>query len=362
MKSFVHNRHVFFVCLISLFGFGIFSAANISAKSLSTSAWIAPAVCAIVFTFPALILSRLSSKYENSNIYEYSTLAAGRIGVALSFVFSLFYLLFCALMLSYYAHIISMWILPNTSFRFICAFIAVICFYALSCGFTSVTRLISMIGFLALCAVIIVRIVMIFSGDMTNLLPAIDTETLNEGFGDAFWGCLPFFFGVGTLAVIPRPKGVKSSFAGSLVAIISAGALLILVTAACMAMIGPLQTGMYEDAMVLAMKAFDISYVTFIQRADIIFIITWSLLILSSICCIIYVPYLHAEILFSKKKNTLVRFCMCLLIFIIANIPSDMTHALSLITSLCKYAGIFVIFIIPLIILIFPEVRRHAKK
>ncbi len=362
MKSFVHNRHIFFVCLISIFGFGIFSVANISAKSLSTSFWSAICVCALVFLLPAAVFSMLSRRYEDSNIYDYSTLAAGGIGKVLSFIFALFYLVFSALMLSYYSHIISMWILPNTSFRLICAFIAIVCFYALSCGLESVTRLVSLIGFFAVAAVIIVRIVMIFSGDLTNLLPIFSPETLKSGFADAFSDCLPFFFGIGTLAVIRLPKDAKSSFAGALLAITVATALMILVSAACMTMIGPLQAGMYEDAMVLAMKAFDISYVTFIQRADIIFIITWSLLILSSICCVVYIPHMYTKKLFNEKRSTLVRFCMCLLIFLIANIPADMTDALGIIATFCRTFGIFALFIIPLIILIFSEVRRHAKK
>ena len=362
MKSFTYNRHVFFVCLISMLGFGIFSFANTGAKFLSTSSWITPLACAALFSFPAVILSILSVRYENCTIFEYAPICAGKTGKVLSIIFSLFYLIFSALMLSYYSHIISMWILPDTNFRLLLAFIIIICFYALSVGFSNVARVVAMLGFISVLVVIFIRIVMIFSGDLTNLLPAIDTETIKKGFSSSFFQTMPFFFGIGALSVIPRPSSSKSPLPGALFSIVSVAVLMILISSACMAIIGPLQTGLYEDAMVVAMKAFDVSYITFIQRADIIFIITWSLLILSSACCIIYIPYSHVKAVFAKKNPVFVRLGMCAVIFLSALIPSDITHALNLISLFCIRAGVFALFIIPSVLLIFSEVRRHEKK
>lgn len=361
MKKFLSGRQTFFVCIACILGPGIFSSANICTKYLSTSMWIAPLLCSLVFFVPAFLLCRLSRSHQCS-IYEYTKNLFGRFSPVLSLPFSVFYLIFSALLLSYYSHIISMWILPDTDYRLICAFICIICFYALTSSFTNTSRLITITVFLSSIAVITVRISMIMSGDIANLLPIYDNETVSNGFAAAFSGLFPFFFGTGILAIMPCSKKSFPSADSSFAAIITSGLILILVSYACMSTIGPLQTGMYEDAMILAMKAFDISQITFIQRADIIFIVTWSFLILSSISLVVFIPHAHIVKVFDKKHHTLARLFLCILIFLIAVIFGDMDSALYAVSRLCLTYGVFVLFIIPAILLIFTEVRRYEKK
>lgn len=362
MKGFASGRHIFFVCITTIFGFGIFSAANLSTKYLSTSYWLALCACVALSLVPTVIFSVLARRYSQKTLYDYSPMLLGRVGHLLSFAFSLFYLIFSGLVISYYSHIVAMWILPNTDFRVICAVSVLICLYSLVRGFEGTVSLCSLLGVFAVITVIFIRILMLFSGDLTNILPFFDEITAKNGLKNSLFGCFPFFLGCGTLAIMPCQAQSKSNIIWAVLGVSVSGALLILVCSACIAMLGPLQTGLYTDAMVLAMKAFDISHITFIQRADIIFIITWSMLILSSSCCFMHIPYLYAKKLFGKGRCGAVGAVICAAVFCISLIPHDMDSALALIGKLGNSFGIFTAFVIPAVMLIRSEVLRHAEK
>lgn len=362
MRGFTSGRHIFFVCITTIFGFGIFSAANLSTKYLSTSYWLALCACVALSLVPTVIFSVLSRRYNKKTLYDYSPMLLGRVGHLLSLAFALFYLIFAGLVISYYSHVVAMWILPNTDFRIVCAVIVLICLYSIVRGFEGTLSLCSLLGAFAVITVIFIRILMLFSGDLSNILPFFDEITAKNGLKNSLFECFPFFLGCGTLAIMPCHERSKSNVIWAVLGVSVSGALLILVCSACIAMIGPLQTGLYTDAMVLAMKAFDISHITFIQRADIIFIITWSMLILSSSCCFIHIPYLYAKKLVGNGRSRLAGVVVCTITFCISLIPHDMDSALALIGSVGNSFGIFAVFAVPIVMLISSEVLRHAEK
>ena len=205
-------------------------------------------------------------------------------------------------LISYFSHVVETWIPPHTDYRLIAAFITLICAYAISKDFTSLIRLVSFVGTLCVLAVLTVRLLMVFSSDTNNLLPLAEPQVLVSGIAEATGRLFAFFFCIGTLAIVPQGKRNKGSMLVVLLSVVCAALLLALVCAACIAVLGVPQTALYKDAMVLAMKTFDLSRSSFIQRADIIFIITWTLLILSAVCSVCYIPFV-----FIKNKRMRVR-------------------------------------------------------
>ncbi len=362
MRTPVSTRQIFIVSLVSVIGFGIFATSSIGASYMSTGAWISILCAGIIFARPAIFLTTLSRKHDGDTIFSYSQKIVGNLaGKLFSAIYAVFYLLFCAFALSYFSHIVSMWILPNTSFRFIAIFIVLVCAYALSRGFTSVIRLVSFLGTLVVFTVIIIRIIMIFSGDAINLLPIFEKEVVIKGFIKGTSAVSVFFFGVGVLGIIPHNKNAKGSVFASMGGVLVSSLVLILVCLSCFSMLGPLRTGMYFDAVALSMKAFDISRVTFIQRADIIFIITWALLMLCAICLISHIPYAYIKALLPKNKKSLGEIAVCVPVFIIAALLPNMEYAVDYLNILCMTLGIGALFIIPLILFV-AEVRNEKKK
>ena len=112
----------------------------------------------------------------------------------------------------------------------------------------------------------------------------------------------------------------------------------------------------------LSVKAFDISSVSFIQRADIIFIITWTLLVLNGVCSICHIPYVYVKRILPNVKEYMKIIVVAILIFIVASLPFDAQSALLYINIWCKTLGVFVLFIMPVIIFAFSGVRHEKKK
>lgn len=360
MKAFVNNRQIFFMCLICTLGFGIFGIASICAQHLSTSGWILPIVCAVIFLIPSISLCCLAKNHKGDTLFDYAPALIGRLGNLFSFLYALFYLIFSSLMLSYLAHIVSLWILPYTSFRAILFFMVLICMYALFSDFTSVIRLVGFIGTLCAIASLLIRIAMITNGESANVFPLFDIEYVSEGLAPSVWEGIVFFFGMGILAVIPQSSLNSKSVLYVSLSLCVCAALMILIFYSCISMIGPLQTGLYKDAVVLAMKSFDISKVTFIQRADILFIIVWSFLILCAVCSAVYIPGLYVQRNFAFLPR-ISKLCLCAVIFSLSNIPSSMVQALYITNICCRFFGIFAVFIIPIILLAVSEVKKHEK-
>lgn len=363
MKAFVQNRQIFFICLVPILGFGIFSVANTAVRYLSTGAWTAVLLAAALILPAAIMLCALAKRYSGDTLMEYAPKAVGRAaGNVLSVVYALFYLVFGGLLISYFSHVVETWILPHTDYRLIAAFITLICAYAISKDFTSLIRLVSFVGTLCVLAVLTVRLLMVFSSDMNNLLPLAEPQVLVSGIAEATGRLFAFFFCIGTLAIVPQGKRNKGSMLIVLLSVVCAALLLALVCAACIAVLGVPQTALYKDAMVLAMKTFDLSRSSFIQRADIIFIITWTLLILSAVCSVCYIPFVFIKKQTNARARKIGGAVLCVLLFVIAALPADFSGALSAINAVCLTLGLLALFVVPLIILIGSGVRRHEKK
>lgn len=364
MKAFVHNRQIFFICLVPILGFGMFSTANTAVRYVSTSAWAAVLGAALLVLPAAVMLCVLAKRYPGDTIMEYAPKVAGKTaGNVLTAVYALFYLVFGGLLIAYFSHIVEAWVLPFTDYRLIAVFISLICVYALSKDFISLVRLVSFIGLLCVVAVVIMRILMIFSGDTSNLLPLWEPQAVKTGLLPSMSRIFAFFCCVGTLAVIPQNKSNKGSIIVVVSAILGAALLLAVVCAACISVLGVPQTALYKDAMVLAMKTFDISRSVFIQQADIVFIAAWALLILSAVCSVCYVPFSWIK---EKTSQSAARKAgtasLSAALFIISIIPAEFAAALHLLYIVCLTLGILALFAVPLIILILSEVSRREKK
>ncbi|MBE7026285.1 MAG: hypothetical protein E7410_01770 [Ruminococcaceae bacterium] len=362
MKENVKGRQIFFALLSTMLGGGIFTVPYVASRYMSTGAWISISFAASIFIIPMLLLSYSSKKYDGATLFEYSKIVLGkRTGEIYSFVFALFYLVFTALFISYFSHIVCSWILPDTSFHLVCAFIVFVCAYALSKGFIATLRLVSFVGIITVLAVVAMRFSMVFSGDIRGLFPLVEFGVVKKGFLDATVSVAVFFFGTGILAIIPHTKEQKRGF--WVVSAISVGALLlILVCASCFCILGPLRTSLYPEAALLSVKAFDISSVSFIQRADIIFIITWTLLVLNGVCGICHIPYVYVKSIFLNVKEKIKILCICILIFAVAAVPYDAQCALWYINIWCKTLGFFVLFVMPTVIFALSGVRHEKKK
>ncbi len=363
MKTNIRNRQIFIVSLTSILGFGIFGTSHIAAKYMSTGAWLSILLASLIFIIPAAILSSLSKKYATDTLFVYSKKSVGiKTGNIFSAIYALFYLIFTALLLSYFSHIISMWILPNTNYHLICAFLVLICIYTLSRGFTSTVRMVSLTGTISALAVIIIRTTMVFSGDMRNLFPLLEANYLPLPLIKATLFTSVFFFGIGVLAIVPNSSTQKSDKFSAIFGIIAGALILILICASCFCVLSPLATSIYSDAVSLSMKAFDISRITFIQRADIIFIITWTTLMLSSLCTLLYIPHTYIKTAFPKTKNALTNSLIGIFIYLVTTIIPDTDRAMQYISIISYTLGVLALFIIPSIIFICSEVKNEKKK
>ena len=71
--------------------------------------------------------------------------------------------------------------------------------------------MVSFVGVLCVLAVLAVRLLMVFFGDVDNLFPLVEADVLYAGLAEATSRIFGFFFCIGALAIIPQGKQNKGS-------------------------------------------------------------------------------------------------------------------------------------------------------
>lgn len=275
---------LFFACTSGILGLGLFSLPTAAAYFGSTFFW----GILLGGMLLALAANALFSLAFPDTFVCICTKQLPKVAKAICALYILFCTLIAALLFSYYAHTVQGWFLDGVARAPIALFLISICLFTAIKPAKTILRLISLTTVFVLVATIIMRTVLLVSGDMRNLLPLFEAAhlpALPEGslFLSGFFVFLHISSGIRLPA---RTKLLASSGA-----ILLCTFIFILATAGCISVLGPLQTAQHLNSTVLAMKTLSLSALDFFQRGDLVFIVTWTVLMLSAGTLGAHLPY-----------------------------------------------------------------------
>jgi len=343
---------LFFICCCGILGVGLFSVPTAAAYFGQTFYWGHLLLGGTLAVAPILFCSLVSDRALPKAYMTHFPTTGKWLCVAHAAV----YAALTACLLAYYTHTLRGWFLDGVP-RFLTAlFLCAICVFAAAKPMRTLFRTVSFLTVFVLLAVLSMRIVMLFCGDTRNLLPLCEqayVRTLPQGV--AFLA--PFFIFSGVLTAVDAPKRTKV-WAG-LFSVVACTLLLILASAACISILGPIQTAHNLNSSVLAMKNLNLSAMDFFQRGDLVFILTWSMLILCTGALGAHLPLQALHAAFPRAKRSafaLALFLVCLWSALV--LPSE-EAALQLLQNTAQFGGCIVLILLPTVLCL--QKRRNRR-
>ncbi len=287
---------VFLMCCIGMLGAGLFALPTAATHFAGTFYW-GPILAAGAVSLAAVLLF---GGVSEETFCDACIKILPRTGRWLAWGYVAVYTAVAALLLAYFSATVQNWFLDGVPRWFTALFLNMVCLYTATKPTKTIVRLLAFLGVFLLLTVTVMRFVLLFSGDIRNLLP------LTEGFSPVRMpGAIGFVFGffvlsgvIGILEVKQKTKQTAAAWAVGVSTLV-----FILATAGCISVLGSNQTARHLDSAVLAMKNLNLSKTDFLQRGDMVFIVSWSFLVPSAGTLAAHIPLQGAFRLCPEAKR-----------------------------------------------------------
>ena len=361
MNETLTNKQIAFVIFQIVVGYGIVSLPKKVAEIGGSGGWITLLISTLIFIFITNVFLYLGYTHKNQTLYEYSESLVGKyISKLIVVIYIIYFTLFSTSLIRISSETIKISVFEKTpTIVFVINFYLIL-YYTIIKRLRVFARLSEIYGIIFIVTILVIQFIMFTSGDYINLRPFIvidDIPTYLAGIPKVLFS----FYGVELIAIIPlSAKNNKNVFKYSSIMVGFIGFLYIIIVESCISLMGVDNIIYYEDALFVAIRRLDISYLEFLRRPDGIFIMAW---LMSLICTIIGTAY-GAVLLLSKllKKIpfNLVTAGYILMSFVICQIPKTLFQVSDLITFINNF-GVIPVFIIPLILSIITKLKNRRN-
>jgi len=172
----ITSKQLVFVFLGATIGIGVLSLPRSLVSVAGQSAWLALPVAALVPLLSLLMIERLYRRMPGLNFIELNQRLLGKVlGFIVIVLFTVYIILFEALVIRTFADVTKIYMLPSTPLWVILLLIAFSVYYVVSKGSRVVARMNELI-FYILFITLFTGLIPLHQGDYTNLLPIWDID------------------------------------------------------------------------------------------------------------------------------------------------------------------------------------------
>lgn len=362
MKGVVTNRQLFFLLLLTITGYSLISIPGDAVRVSGTGAWITILLLACLFAIGVFFIASLNKMFEGKTIFEYSSLLVGKAGaIVISLIYTAYFIFLSILLFRGVAEFIKASYLPLTPIWVLMVLFEVITFYIASQGITNVGRVSELFGIAFIIFILFIRIVMFFIGDFTNIQPLIDPRQIKESVIGVKDLIVPFL-GIEILTIIPFGKvNLKKGVSYCIATLLFIGLFYIIVTETAIMIVGINEITNYTDSLIEALRQTELPKSFLLERADIIFATVGFAGILSCLSIVAFTTVEHASKIFSKTNRNVLFLVLAILTFIVGSYLVDAKIIDYLLKSVLPFWGIFVAFIIPIILYIIAKIKNYIR-
>ena len=190
----ITNRQMVMLLIITLTCYSIIVLPKVMAQNAGTGSWLVLTMAALVFSFAAVVIVSLNSRFRGNMLFDY---APSLVGKPLAYIIVSFYIVYFMMILVYLitmkARLLNTEFFPNTPlWSFPVIGIPVFCFIA-NKGITNAARLAELVGIVYIITALFIHILMITQGKVNRILPlfnSAEVENYAKGLKDAvfpFW-------------------------------------------------------------------------------------------------------------------------------------------------------------------------------
>jgi spore germination protein len=361
MNESLTNKQIAFVVFQLVVGYGIVGLPKKIAEIGGTGGWITLLLSTLIFILVTNMFLYLGHAHKNQTLYEYSEFLVGKYVSKLIVVVYIFYFtLSSSSLIRISSETINITVFERTpAIAFIINFYLIL-YYTIIKRLRVFARLSELYGIIFIISILVIQFLMFTSGDYINLRPFIVVEDIPVYFS-SIPKVLFSFYGVEIITIIPLcTKNNKNVFKYCSIMMAFIGFLYIIIVESCISLMGADNVIHYQDALFVAIRRLDISYLEFLRRPDGLFIMTW---LMSLICTAIGTAYASSVLLsklFNKVPFNLITAAHILMSFCICIMPRTLFQVEDLIGFINNFA-VIPVFIVPIILSAITKMKNHTK-
>jgi spore germination protein (amino acid permease) len=275
MTNSITNRQMILMVVLILCGFGVTLSPKIMAQSSGTGAWVTILLTSLLFGLSLAMVASLNARFPGKILLDYSGELMGKFfSYAFSAVFLVIVFGYLVFLITQMGGLLQADFFPKTP-KWVMMFIAIPVFCAVAYrGVTNVARMAEIIGIIYLIFGTIVHLLMLTQSRITNILPLFDSaETLKYIVSIKEAGIL--FVGGSILYITPfttKENGGKKAVRAAFFTMILTGLFYAWSTETSIAKIGLNNIVHYKDALIVAIRDFEIPFLDFFKRMDFLYL------------------------------------------------------------------------------------------
>ena len=332
------------------------------AAQAKQGAWVTILLTALLFGVMAAIIVKLSKMHNGKVLFDYSRELTGRF---MSYTFAVFYVLYFlvvnAYLSAYFVTILRYDFLPKTpQWATLLLGIPLFGFIAFK-GITNTARLLEIFGLLLLIASVVICISMYFEGDVKHLLPVFTPSRIGD-YISSIKNALFAFLGIEILTVIPMSKENKKAPRVAFFTLIGIGLFYILIVGGCYAIVGINEITHYNDSLITAIRLVHYPQIEFLQRLDIVYMTVGFMVFFASQAIVYLAAVEYLCRIFSKAKRIVIVISAGVAVYLLSMLFAGIGGTDSILHAVITFTGLIAAFIIPLLLFLIAQVKKHVAK
>ncbi|WP_260288444.1 GerAB/ArcD/ProY family transporter [Peribacillus aracenensis] len=352
----ISQSQLFFIVLQSQIGFGLISIPYIVFLKAKTDSWISVLIGGLIVQVVILIQWALCRRFPSNTIFEITNSLCGKIiGTFITISYSIYFILVCSTLLSFFSHTIKNWLLPFTPGWIVKLLIISIGIYVAREKLNVMARLF-VLTTIVLFLFILLPIYSLKDGTTLYLLP-IGKEgafAILKGAKEAFLLMQGFEIFIIIFPFVNATSKSKLKIVSS--ASITVTILYTFLTLICLMFFSPKEFPLIPEPILYLIKSFGFSI---IERPDVFFISFWIVLVSTTFMSFLYAASKGLSTLKFMNRKKFVYFC-AIAIFIISIIPMNKKEIIWL-SKIVANSGLIFNIVIPIILLFISIILRKQE-
>ena len=359
----ITNRQMVMLLIVTMSGYSIIVLPKVMAQSAGTGSWLVLIIAALFFSFAAMVIVSINNLFRGHMLFDY---APSLIGKPLTYIIVSFYIVYFMMILVYLitmkARLLNAEFFPNTPlWAFPVVGIPVFCYIA-NKGITNAARLAELIGIVYIITALFIHILMITQGKVNRILPLFNSAEFGnyaKGLKEAIFP----FLGIELLLAAPLAKtNGKKAKRTAFFAVLSIGALYILIVESCIMKVGLNNIMKYNDPLIVAIRDTALEYMDIFTRIDILFLTVGVAGIFVGISIIMAVIIDYLCKIFKNMKRQIIVIIIGVASYIQFYFFKDIEHYDDFVTAVGTFSGLVASILIPSVLWAVAKKKRKMVK
>jgi spore germination protein len=357
----ISNIQIRALLISTLLGVGVLSLPNGLANEMDKDGWIA-IIIATILTIPLLIIMNKIFEYNSEkDFFEIGNQALGEpIFTVCLIIYLAYYIAISASIVRLLGDIIKGFLLTNTPIQ------VIVFLFILSVSYVAISEIdiIARISYLTypleIGFVVLLILLSLPDVDFTDLLPLFqsDISNLPKGLSVTLFSFIGFEI---LLFAIPYAEDKKRVLKTSISAIIIVGVIYLLIFLATLTRLSLQHIKSDPYPVLMIAKLIDLPGY-FLQNLDGFVTAIWVIVIFSTLAPVAYSSGKILSKLFKTKSHKIFILMLIPIVHLVAFIPKSVVELNEIMAVIINYLSVFVVFIIPLVILVVGRIRGRKNK